>query len=124
MQNEENKNVTHLLKKRSTRIFGGDLASGLFCWQMQGSGARNHTLTANYVGTEKGCSCPFCYEPSSHVSSSSASSAHAPIQIACPAMTTRCLSNEVPTIPRYRDGVERQHCHPESWRRCSKGCGD
>jgi hypothetical protein len=45
MQREENKNVTHLPKKRRTRGIFGDLPSGLFCWQMQSSGARNHTLT-------------------------------------------------------------------------------
>jgi hypothetical protein len=85
---------------------------------------RETTRSVNYVSTERGCSCPFCYEPCSHVSSSSSSSACAPIQIACPAMTTRCLSNEVPAITRYCEGVERQHCHPESWRRSGKRCRD
>jgi hypothetical protein len=27
------------------RIFGGDLASGVFCWQTQSSGERNEMLT-------------------------------------------------------------------------------
>ena len=107
MQREENKIVTHPLKKRRAR---GSLVViwhvGCFVGKCKVLERETTRSPANYVGTEKGCSCPFCYEPSSHVSSSSASSARARIQIACPAMTTMCLSNEVPTIPRYCDEVE------------------
>ena len=107
MQREENRNVTHTLKKRRARgslVVIWDL--GYFVGKCKVLEREITRSPANYVGTEKGCLCPFCYKPSSHISSSSAYSARARIQIACPAMTTRCLSNEVPTIPRYCDEVE------------------
>ena len=100
MQREENKNVTHPLKKRRARSLVGfgiwvvSLANAKF-WS-----EKPHTHPRTMLAQKRLLvSFLLSYKPSSHVSSSSTSSARAPIQIVCPAMTTTCLSNEVTTIP-------------------------
>ena len=92
--------------KQSSRIFGRDLTTLVFVWegrrggvedeemgkvQEQSTRARNQHAHPRAMCARRrdGLPRPFWIDKSSHASSSSASSALVPTQIACPGTTTR-----------------------------------